>query len=267
MVQARDVLIYLSLIYSGEWVPIYDFISSKKHVETEVIEQTIAKANVQCLTYIDDEFPHGFHECFRPPFALFYEGNISLLTDPNKKIISVGGSLDIDADTTRTIKEVIDEVCEQENVAILSTLARGSQMAATKAAIEKGKCILMLPSGIDRPFNAAESELIRLAKQKALVISQYPPGTEATPERTRVRNLYVAQAGDFFFVTSCRLREPVYEMVAIALQRGRDIGCLPYRAREGNHNNSILKDGAFLITSGEDILFNLGLSNQPFPDN
>ena len=48
--------------------------------------------------------------------------------------------------------------------------------------------------------------------------------------------------------------------VNYALNSNKDVGCVPYRATEDSACNSLIKEGAFMVESVEDVLDMLGIT-------
>ena len=84
----RNFLIYFAIKYSGDFDKIYQAIINKELVEQKDIEQ-IKRSNISAVTILDLEYPNSLKTCYKPPFVLFYKGDISLL---NSESIAVVGS-------------------------------------------------------------------------------------------------------------------------------------------------------------------------------
>lgn len=79
--QGREIMIYLAAKYNGDWNRIYEAIKNKEHVNEIDVLSTVkdVESNVKCLTIIDEEYPDEFKQIYKPPFVIFYKGNISLI--------------------------------------------------------------------------------------------------------------------------------------------------------------------------------------------
>ena len=106
----------------------------------------------------------------RPPFVLFYYGDISLIT--NIKVnLSVVGSRDFSAYGEKVTKDIVRSLPREIN--IVSGLARGIDMIAHRSALDSlHKAIAVLGSGIDVCYPLSNKDLYEEIKQKGLVISE-----------------------------------------------------------------------------------------------
>lgn len=100
------------------------------------------------------------------PFALFYKGDISLLSKDNLNI-AVIGVLNPDEKIELTERMVTSEIIKH-NATIVSGLALGCDSIAHKTALEKGaKTIAILPSTLDSILPKENVELAeKLSKQE-----------------------------------------------------------------------------------------------------
>ena len=73
--KARNILIALSLKHNGDWDKIYEDIQNKTLVEDTYTQQAENIKNV--ITILDEEYPQQLKNSFKPPFVLFYKGNIN----------------------------------------------------------------------------------------------------------------------------------------------------------------------------------------------
>ena len=67
----RNILIYFSIKYKGDYKKIYQAIYNKEKVDELEIEK-IKKSNIKAITIIDDNYPIKLKTCFQPPLVLFF---------------------------------------------------------------------------------------------------------------------------------------------------------------------------------------------------
>lgn len=111
------------------------------------------------------------------PFALFYKGDISLLSKDNLNV-AVIGVLNPDNDIEKAEQFVTTEILKH-NATIVSGLALGCDSIAHKTALEKGgKTIAILPGMHNNIFPKENVKLAeRIVEEGGLLISEYyePP--------------------------------------------------------------------------------------------
>jgi predicted Rossmann fold nucleotide-binding protein DprA/Smf involved in DNA uptake len=106
----RQILIYLSLKYKGDWNSIYTAIKEKEFVDSQSVN-TI-KLDCDVVTIIDPHYPDLLKTTHKPPFVLFYKGSLQYLhhynlvgvignnaTDKQLQIINHRLNVGVDDDT------------------------------------------------------------------------------------------------------------------------------------------------------------------------
>ena len=130
--------------------------------------------------------------------------------------------------------------------------------------MSKGPAIALLTHGHNRVYPTESKDLQALVSAKGLALSPFGDNEPPSPAALRERNCLLGQVAKLLFVASCRPQDGIMMTIALALREGRDIGCLPCRAGEEIINNEFIRDGAAIIESGEDLIYELGL-NRPRP--
>ncbi|MDE5949609.1 MAG: hypothetical protein K2G54_01910, partial [Malacoplasma sp.] len=82
----RNVLLYFAIKHNGDWEKIYDSISNKEMISDAICLETKNSVKKNWLTILDDNYPEELKKILKPPFILFYEGNVKLLNKSNLKI-------------------------------------------------------------------------------------------------------------------------------------------------------------------------------------
>lgn len=67
---ARDILLYLTLRYNGDWDKIYDAIRNKEDIDYEDAEKVLDEYPGEYITMLDKEYPTILKQCYKPPFVL-----------------------------------------------------------------------------------------------------------------------------------------------------------------------------------------------------
>lgn len=80
---ASKYLLYYSLKYEGNWDKIMNAIQTKEEIELGALENTYNAFTGNFITYLDAEYPDRLKQTLKPPFVLFYEGDINLLSNEN----------------------------------------------------------------------------------------------------------------------------------------------------------------------------------------
>lgn len=257
IIKARDLLIYLSLKYEGDWEKIFSAIKGKEAFSKEDVLKASENLSCSCVTLIDPEYPSSLKNCNKPPFVLFYYGDISLIQDEKKCVAYIGSreSSSYGEEMAKTISKGV----AKRGYCIVSGMARGIDRVATENALgEIGGAVGILGSGIDRPYPTENIGLYNRLKTEGLVISEYPGKVPPDKNHFPFRNRIIACLSRLIIVGEASHRSGTLITVGYALDFGKDIASLPYRADEENACNDLIKDGATLITCVDDVLNLLG---------
>ena len=80
---SRELLLALSYKYEGDWEKMRDVLSKKKDVLTkDDIKLAYQKLSSNFCDILSKNYPTTFKKMIKPPFVLYYYGNLELL---NKK--------------------------------------------------------------------------------------------------------------------------------------------------------------------------------------
>ncbi|HKL73193.1 MAG TPA: DNA-processing protein DprA [Candidatus Onthovivens sp.] len=255
MITIKDVIFYFCCKYVGNWDKVYKAFKDKEEFKEEFFAEYKEKYDFNSfISMADDEYPVSLKEATRPPFGLFFKGDISLLKTPLKNMISVIGSRKCTPYGENTTKDIISKLDEER--VIISGLAKGIDVVAHTAALDSGLAtIAVLGSGINNCYPRAHQPVYnKILANGGLILSEYPGDTEPLPEYFIHRNRIVASLCTFLLVSESYGKTGTYSTVCFALGSGKDVGCVPYEANLNSNCNKMIKEGAYLIESASDII-------------
>lgn len=250
MFMGRQLLLFLSLHFQGDWDSIFNAVQNKVYFDQELIAKTIDGFEGHYVTIIDDEYPLKLKNVYKPPFVLFYEGNFSLLDKPSLSVVGTRLCSDY---SVQAIEKIIKELKGQ--FVIISGLAKGIDTVAHRTIIEEsGSTIAILGAGIDICYPKSNYDLYTEIKEKHLLLSEYPPHTPIKKSSFPFRNRLISALGDALLVGEMSFQSGTYHTVRFSLELGKDIFCIPHDIFDNDQSNELIKDGAVVVTSGYDIL-------------
>lgn len=207
------------------------------------------------ITAAHPSWPILFKEMPDPPSQLFCRGNPAALT---KKFLSVVGARRATAYGLRAVKELVMPLVPQLGIA--SGMAFGIDAAAHQAALHAdGTTVAVLGCGLD-DASIYPCAHIGLAKKilaaNGCLISEYPPGTKARAGYFPIRNRLLAGLAPATLVVEAAMNSGTMITAHLALGYNRDVLAIPGSifALSSHGTNSLLKNGARLISSVNDIL-------------
>ena len=258
MISMRQVLIYLSLKYKGDWRGIRDAIANKERVIDGEALPLLASLKENTITLLDDDYPLNLKQAFRPPFVLYYRGNKKLLSERHK--LGIIGSRENSEYAAKAIETIVGSVAEKEpDVVLISGMAKGCDFLAEQSALKhKLRTVSVLGNGLDICYPSSSKEVYEADKENNLLISEYPCGVEPASEHFPERNRLIASLIDSLLIGEGEERSGTAITVRFALDEGKDILCLPTGIfSHKNLCNLLIRDGAYLCMNGEDVLQSL----------
>lgn len=249
------ILVYLSLIHEGDWDKIYNDIQNKVAVDKEKMEQVLKTNTDNYITLLSANYPIQLKHIFKPPFVLFYKGNIDCLTEKSCKKIAIVGS----RENSEYGKSVTESICKtivnNSSNLIVSGLAKGIDSIAHKTCLENGgKTIAVLGNGLNVIYPKENIRLYELIEKEGLLLSEYPSNVMPKKEHFPARNRIISGICDAVVVTEAKVKSGTMNTVAHALEDGKQIFCVPDKINTDSGCNKLIKDGAKLIENGTDIL-------------
>lgn len=256
MLKGRDIIIYLAIKYAGDWNAIYQAIKQKELVDEALVQSQLQSIKSSVMTIIDETYPESLKKIYKPPFVLFYYGDLNLIYMLEKTIAVIGSRHPSSYGLEMT--ERITKSLVEEGMMVVSGLAYGVDIKAHQTVIaQQGKTIAILGSGIDVCYPKEHLDTYEAMKKHHLVLSEYPNVTPPNKDHFPWRNRLIAGLARGVFVAEAKKRSGTLITVGYALYLGKDVYVLPHQANTDNSTNQLIKDGAVLVESGQDILEHL----------
>lgn len=214
--KARELLAKLAVEEKGNWNTIYERLQKKDYLS----EETAIKGNY--ITIVDNEYPSTLKQVHRPPFVLFYEGNINLLQ--RKDLVAIG----IDSVGKNGLYTLIDK----EHHYII-----GENQVSKLIAKTTQELTLVLKGDM----NLKNQELIDLVlRNGGLVITETPLGCKTNENYTRI----ISGLENCLVVVHCEEKTPTTLMVMSSLYLNHKIYVMPELVNSHSKNNELINEGA-----------------------
>ncbi len=153
-------------------------------IAKQIIEKTF-QCNGRIVTIEDEIFPQNIKNLSGLPPVLYYKGSLNALSI--KSLAVVG--------TTSPTKKGIENAerfaiyCVNNNIQVISGLARGIDTAAHKSTLKNGgTTYAVIGHGIDYIYPAENDELFSQIENNGAIISQFPTGTKPARWQFPMRN-------------------------------------------------------------------------------
>jgi DNA processing protein len=227
----------------------------------------IARADAAGITPIvwsDAAYPIALTTIADPPAVLWIRGQADAL---NAAAVAIVGSRAASPYGLSVAQQLAGDLAAC-GLVIVSGLARGIDSAAHRGALGAGGVtVAVLGSGVDVMYPPEHAPLAREIEQNGAVTSELAPGTAPRqmffPRRNRIisglaRAVVVIEAGD---------RSGSLITARCALEQGREVLAVPGNVLSGRNRGAhgLLRDGAKIVESADDILEELGMARQGRP--
>ncbi|MBI5044568.1 MAG: DNA-protecting protein DprA [Candidatus Levybacteria bacterium] len=235
------------------------FFVFKKNFSLDSYVKNLEAKNIWFVTLADNDYPELLRQSANPPFVLFGKGNPDLFLLQNT--LGVVGTRKI---TTygRQVTEMVTRELVEANFCIISGLAMGVDAIAHQTALEnKGKTIAVLGCGVDLCFPKENEKIYeRILSEGSLIVSEYPPGSQPTKGSFPSRNRIIAGLSKAIVVTEGAEDSGALITAEDCFVNKRSVFAIPgpITSSLSKGPNKLLKKGAVLVTSGDDILSSLG---------
>ena len=132
----------------------------------------MARYGIKYCTVGDNCYPRVLRKIANRPAVLYYKGNITILNERHNLAVIGGRRCSKKAEE---LAFMTGEYCAQYNINVINGLALGCDTAALKGALHNGgKCVAIMPSGLDNIYPQSNSELADdIVSHGGCLISEY----------------------------------------------------------------------------------------------
>jgi DNA processing protein len=213
---------------------------------------------LDALTWRDPAYPPALAAIVDPPPVLWLRGNRAALDLPAVAIVgSRAGSPYALAAAERLAADLA-----ARGLAIVSGLARGVDSAAHRGALSVGGTTLgVLGCGADVVYPKEHVALAREMIDRGALISELVPGTPPHPRFFPQRNRIISGLSRAVVVIEAGEKSGSLITARCALEQGREVLAVPGSILNGRNRggHALLRDGAKIVETADDILEELGL--------
>ncbi|NLA78546.1 MAG: DNA-protecting protein DprA [Erysipelothrix sp.] len=236
-------LIGLALAHRGEYHKIARALKQRRYVEPAHHEAAI--------TIFDRHYPNSLRLLTQPPFVLFYQGNINLLS--SRRCVAIIGSRKPSAYGIAMTRKLVDAL--PNDVVIVSGLAKGIDGIAHQHALHTHGCVGVLGCGIERVYPRAHHFLFEAMAKQQLLLSEYPDHVPGYKHHFVARNRIIAALSNPIYVMAAQAKSGTLITVDYGLALQKDIVVLPYNIDDasGVGCNNLIASGALMLTNAEDL--------------
>lgn len=208
---------------------------------------------------LDDNFPELLLALHPVPPVLYVKGE--MMPEDNRSIAVVGTRQPTHYGITVTTNLV--EALVANRVTIVSGLAMGIDRIAHETALQGGgRTLAVLGHGLEQIHPRIHANLAHqmLSLKQGVLLSTFPMGSVVRRANFAIRNQLVAGLSHGVLVTEGAMKSGTKITAQAAIKQGKPVFAVPgpITSQMSQAPVALLKQGACLVTSGQDVLNQLG---------
>lgn len=228
--------------------------------------ERLQEQTIQFIPYFAKNYPLRLKEILDPPYALYVKGHLPKEEQPSVAIVGA-------RKCTPYGEEMALEYGEHlalSGIQIISGMARGIDGAGQRGALNGGGATYgVLGCGVDICYPREHIGLYMDMQIKGGVISEQIPGQPPLPMYFPARNRIISGLADAVLIMEAKERSGSLITADMALEQGREVYALPgpvtSSLSRGCHR--LIRQGAGVLISPEDLLSELGLIDKKYEQN
>jgi len=225
----------------------------------------LSEIGADVVTIADESYPPLLREIPDPPPVLFISGT---LDRRDRLAVGLVGTRKRTAYGEMVAERLAGELVKR-GFTVVSGLAMGIDSDAHSAALDSGgRTIAVTACGIDINYPSSNRELRKRAAASGSVISEMSPGSTPRRETFPARNRIIAGLSLGTVVIEAPVKSGALITARLAAEYGRGVFAVPGNidspGSRGCH--ALIRDGATLVETAEDIVEGLGIMLQAVPE-
>ena len=235
-----------------------DLSSSVRESAGEAIRRAGA-ASITAIPWNDPAYPVALTTIADPPPVLWTRGRVAALSAP---AVAIVGSRAASPYGLAVAEQLAGDLAAC-GLVIVSGLARGVDSAAHRGArAAGGVTVAVLGSAVDVVYPPEHASLARAIDTDGAVFSELVPGTVPQQWFFPLRNRIISGLSRAVVVIEASEKSGSLITARCALDQGRDVLAVPGNVLNGRNRGAhgLLRDGATIVESADDILQELGMS-------
>jgi len=216
--------------------------------------ETVARLGARLVARSEPDYPHALAAIDDAPPLLTVKGRDELAT---QRAIAVVGARNASANGRRFAREIAAEL-GAKGLLVVSGLARGIDAAAHEGALASGT-LAVLAGGIDAIYPEENRRLHEAIAERGLLVAEMPVGTVPQARHFPRRNRIISGIALGVLVVEAAERSGSLITARFALEQGREVFAVPGSPLDPRckGTNRLLRDGATLVESADDVLHEL----------
>ena len=211
----------------------------------------------------DVKYPELLREIYDPPIGLYWQGEYIV----DRPCVAIVGTRRATLYGRRVAKKFAAELARL-GFCVVSGMASGIDTAAHEGALEVGgKTVAVFGCGLDAIYPSENMDLYQKIVAHGAVVSEFPFGRRADRQTFPMRNRVVAGICQGVVVVESAASGGSMITARFAGEQGRTLMAVPGRIDQASSVgcHQLIRDGAIMVTSVDDILEELRYQRTQFP--
>ena len=216
------------------------------------------KERIRYISCETEDFPDKLRGLSEPVEGIYVRGNGDLLY---KKSIAIVGSRKC-SEYGKRVAMKIAKAATDNGLCVISGMAIGIDNFAHRGALlNGGDTLAVLGTGADVCYSQQHRKLYEEICDKGLIVSEYPPGTEAMPFRFPQRNRIIAGLSEAVVVVEARAGSGSLITAECADSQNKPVFAVPgnITSQYSLGANRLITEGAQAVAVVDDIFAFLGI--------
>jgi len=231
-----------------------------RSTEVAVELAAVERLGLSVVRIGDAHYPEPLASIPDAPVALFVRGSVSALVGPLN--VAIVGSRR-GSPSGREFARVLAADLGRAGMGIVSGLAIGVDGAAHRGALEvSATTVAIVGGGHCRVYPASHRGLAaEIVAAGGALATEYPPSSTPLPGNFPERNRIISGLAAGVVVVEASVKSGSLITARMGLEQGREVMAVPGSVFDGTHGgcHRLIKQGAALIESAQDVLFAFGL--------
>jgi DNA processing protein len=240
-----------------------NFLETRSTIDLDAEYERVKKAGIRILVWESPDYPKYLKEIPNPPPLLYMKGQ---MTAGDQWAVAVVGTRRLTAYGRQVTQDLVRGLVNN-NITIVSGLARGIDAVAHQAAVDAGgRTIAVLGSGLDNLYPTEHRKLAdRIASGQGAILTEYALGVPPEARNFPPRNRVISGLSMGVVIVEAGRKSGALITSKFALEQDREVFAVP-----GNINspasvgtNKLIQQGAKLVRTVDDVLEELNLTMVP----
>jgi DNA processing protein len=212
----------------------------------------VEKKGCRVLIREDQDYPERLREIFDPPYLLYVAGDPKVLNEPSVAVVGARRPTPFG----RAVAEKLAKDLAARGLVVVSGLATGIDSLAHWGALQAGKTVAVLGSGLDDIYPKENKNLFHKIIETGAVVSEFPPGAPPLSFHFPVRNRIISGLALGVVVVEASRHSGSLITARLALEQNREVMAVPGNVTSSLSlgTNWLIKTGAKLVETWVDVV-------------